>query len=154
MITFRNDKISDSLEDDGDIAAEIKALLEQHDITAGWHTKGFDIPFLQTRLVQAGHEPLERHWHVDGMYFFRGWRGLDLRSSKLKVVAEFLDNAGYDIERKPDVDVKVWIEAAMAGSEEAMDKLVNRCEADVRVTDRVIDAAKDLGLVKNIKRYP
>lgn len=160
MVTLRNDDISGNMEDDSEIAVKIRDLLETRQVTAGWYSKGFDIPFLNTRLAAAGERPIQRHWHLDGYYFWRGWRGLKLRNGKLKTVVEFLDCSAIDIdvERKPDVDVEQWKKAAMSSDltlrSKAIDILADRCEADVRITDKVIDASFDLGLIKNVKTYP
>jgi hypothetical protein len=56
-------------------------------------------------------------------------------------------------DRKMNVDVEVWIEAALGGNKKAMDILVDRCESDVLITKEVTDKIFALGLVKNIGTY-
>ena len=68
-------------------------------------------------------------------------------SSKMKHVAEFLK-----LERKPDVEPEVWMKAK-GGNRKAMDEVVDRCEADVRITYAMTQESLRLGLVKNIQRY-
>jgi hypothetical protein len=80
----------------------------------------------------------------------KGWRGLNPRSARLKVAAEFFELT----DRKPDVDVDVWISAALGGCSESMDILVDRCKADAKITAQVIDKLLDAGVVKNIQMYP
>lgn len=147
---FRNDKIGPCLADDGEIAKRIRDELENYHITVGWFSKGFDIAFLNTRLVKAGHKTIRPHLHLDSCWYMKGWRGIKPRSASLKVAAEFFDLP----ERKPDVDVDVWINAAYGGQKKAMDELVERCKADVRLTQGATEALLDSGVVKNIQTYP
>jgi hypothetical protein len=65
----------------------------------------------------------------------------------MKHVAEFLK-----LERKPDVAPDVWM-AAKGGNKKALDEVVDRCEADVRITQQITDKSFDLGLVRTINRY-
>lgn len=149
MVTFRiEDYCEGKFSRDGDLALAIRNYIEQHTMSCGWFSKGFDIAFLNTRLVQNGHRAMNRMLHIDPIWYFRGWRGLKPRSSKMAVVAEF-----YDIERKQDVDVSVWADA-MAGDTEAMDILVDRCESDVRITSELMMKAFEAGLIKTIQCYP
>ncbi len=113
-----------------------------------WFGKGFDNPFLQTRLAEYGMKPLERIWHIDLCFYYRGWSGLKPRSSKLETVAEFwnLD------ERKDKLDVKYWSQA-MAGHKPSLDRIVERCESDVRLTYEIYKKTMDRRLVSRIERY-
>ena len=104
MVSFRNDDIGSSMADDASIAVQLRDYLEEFHLTIGWFSKGFDITFLNTRLVKAGFKPIRPHLHLDPIWYCKGWRGLNTRSSKMKVMAEF-----FDVERKMDVDVDVWI---------------------------------------------
>ena len=152
MKSFRNDKVrkKKNMADDGELARQIRDELEKYHVTVGWFSKGFDVSFLNTRLVKAGHKPIRPHLHLDPIWYCKGWRGLGARSAKMKVMAEFFDLP----ERKPDVDVDVWIDAALGGDKKAMDELVERCEADVRITKDLTERILDTGLVKNIQTYP
>jgi len=139
--------------DDGELvdsqaAVDIRDCLEQHDIIVGWHSKGFDVPFLNTRLVHAGERKLRTHLHIDPMYCYRGWHGVKPTSSSLKAVLEFYD-APF---QKMDVPKKVW-GAAKNGSERAIQKLVARAKSDVEGTAWVTGRAFQDGLIKNIQRY-
>lgn len=151
MLSLRNDKVKQrkNMADDGEIARLIRDELEKYHLTAGWYSKGFDVAFLNTRLVKAGHKPLRSHLHIDACWYCKGWRGLAPRAAKMKVMAEF-----FDVERKPDVDVDVWIDAALGGDTAAMDILVDRCEADVRITKELTERILDTGLIRNIQSYP
>lgn len=151
MITFRQDQIENkrNMADDSEMCRLVKEELDKHDIHIGWYSKGFDVTFLNTRLVKNGMKPIEPRLHVDPIWYFRGFRGLKPRSSKMSVVAEF-----YDLDdRKQAVDVQTWRDAAV-GDTDAMDILVDRCESDVIITGQLAQKAFESGLVRNIQRYP
>lgn len=152
MISYRNDKVKKkrNMADDGELARLIRDKLEEYHLTVGWFSKGFDFSFLNTRLVKSGHKTVRPHLHLDPIWACKGWRGLSPRSAKMKVMAEFFELP----ERKPDIDVDVWIEAALGGDKKAMDVLVERCEADVRITKELTEKILNTGLVKNIQTYP
>ncbi len=154
MTTYRIDEIKnkDDFSDDCVLAELIRNKLEEHHMIVGYFSKGFDVPFLNTRLADNGCRMLKSQFHFDPIWHFKGWRGLKLRSSKMKVVANFLG-----LEAKQDVDIDVWkrclIQAA-AGNSEKMDTLVERCESDVRITAQIAKWAWDHGYPKTIQRYP
>lgn len=149
ITTFRQDQMPrKSMADDRAMAVAIRDCLETHHMLVGWHSKGFDVPFLNTRLVQNGERRLVSMLHVDPMYAYRGWHGIKPRSSRLSTVAEFYNLA----ERKMDVDIEVWVRA-QGGDTEAMDILSERCESDVRLLAEITARTFDQGLVKNIGRY-
>ena len=152
MTSFRNDKIAKrkNMADDGEIARQVRDELEKYHMTIGWFSKGFDLPFLNTRLAKVGHKPIRSALHLDAIWYCKGWRGLKPRSAKMKVMAEFFNLP----ERKPEVDVDVWIDAALGGDSKAMDILVDRCESDVRITRDITLRLLDTGLIKSITAYP
>ena len=149
MKSFRNDDIGKTMADDEEIAIQLRDYLEQFHMTIGWFSKGFDMSFVNTRLVKYGHKPIRSHLHFDPIWYCKGWRGLRPRSAKMKVMAEF-----FNVERKIDVDVDVWIDAAYGGCRKSMDLLVKRCEGDVRTTEKLACHILDTGMVKNIGVYP
>lgn len=153
MITFRQDEyVADGratdMADDRAIARDARDLLEQHDCTAGWYIKGFDIPFLNTRLVANGERTMRSRLCYDPRWYYSGWRGLSPRNARLKTVTEFF---GY--EAKPEVSADVWVKAR-GGNRKAMDEVVERCEADVRIAKEIGERTIQEGLVRNLQSYP
>lgn len=138
----------DGMTDDEQLLLDLKGILGGYHLTCGWYSKGYDIPVVNTRLAMYGHGPLESSFHLDGVWYMKGWRGLKPKSSKLKHVAEF-----FKFEQKPEVEPNIWLKAR-GGSKCAMDEVVARCEADVRITKQIIEKILDLGLAKTISRYP
>ena len=150
MRSFRIDEINGgSVAKDGPLAVAIRDFIERHHISVGYYSKGFDISFLNTRLMVAGERKMQSMLHIDPIWFYRGWRGLNLRSSKMKVVAKVL---GLE-ETKQDVPDEVWINARH-GDKGSLDILVDRCESDCRITMDILCHALDNRLMKNIQTYP
>jgi uncharacterized protein YprB with RNaseH-like and TPR domain len=153
LVTFRQDVVAKKKRtdyaDDGEIAKLIRDVLEKHDLLIAWNGKGFDIPFLNTRLVQNGHRRLLPKLFLDPKWYMQGWRGLLPRNAKLDTAAEFFRLG----ERKMDVPVEVWAKAA-CGNKEAMDTLVERCESDVRILKEATERILASGVVKTISVYP
>lgn len=143
-----NDYETEGMFDDLELSLDIKNCLEQHDILVGWNSKGFDVPFLNTRLAYGGEKKLQTHLHIDPMYCFRGWHGIKPSSSSLKSVAEFFR---FPI-GKMHVEKEVWIRAN-GGDKKAIALLSARSRSDVELTAMVTHKAFELGLVKNIGRY-
>lgn len=151
IVTHRQDRIRGKRDfaDDAEIARRIRNTLEQHDLLVSWYGKGFDHPFLTTRLIQNGDRKLDSKLVLDPCWYMRGWRGLKPRNSKLATAAEFF---GLN-ESKMDVPVEVWARAA-TGNRIAMDTIVERCESDVRILREVTERVIASGVVKNITMYP
>ena len=149
--TFRNDEFAgpDNMQDDRELVVAVRDALETYHITVGWYSKGFDIPFLNTRLIYHGERPLARHLHLDSIWVCKGWRGLKARNGRLATIAEFFDLK----DRKPGVDACVWIDARQ-GDVKAINEVVDRCKADVKITWQITERLMNAGLVKNIQSYP
>lgn len=145
---YTKDGRADDMVDDEEIARDIRDFLKEHHIVCGWNSKGFDVPLLNTRLVKHGAEKLGRHLHLDPMYFYRGWRGLNPKSASLENVSSF-----YDYEQKIGVDPDTWLRARL-GNKAEMDQAVERCTSDVRMLKAITERTLDEGLVSNIKSYP
>jgi uncharacterized protein YprB with RNaseH-like and TPR domain len=147
MSSFRIDEHNaGSIAKDGPLAVAIRDEIEKHHISAGYYSKGFDISFLNTRLMVNGERKMTPMLHIDPIWFYRGWRGANFRSSKMKVVAKVL---GLE-ETKMDVPDEVWIDARH-GDKASLDILVDRCESDVRITMDIIVHALDNRLMKSIQ---
>lgn len=153
MVTLRQDEyVADGratdMADDGALARDARDLLEAHHCIAGWFIKGFDISFLNTRLVAGGHRQMKPRLCYDPRWYYSGWRGLSPRNARLKTVSEFF---GY--EPKPDVPAEVWVKAR-GGNRAAMDEVCDRCEADVRISKEIGERTFEEGLVRNLQSYP
>ena len=160
MITLRQDQyvkkgLAEDMVDDAQLCIDLRNLLNEQHITAGWFSKGYDITHLNTRLVANGETKLlDSKLHIDCIWYYKGWRGLKPMSSAMKNVAKFLKDAGVKgMEEKPEVPAAVW-QKARVGNKKAMDQVCSRCEADVRITRAITEFTADIGMLKNIQRYP
>ncbi len=160
MITLRQDQyvkkgLAEDMVDDAQLCIDLRNLLNEQHITAGWFSKGYDITHLNTRLVANGETKLlDSKLHIDCIWYYKGWRGLKPMSSAMKNVAKFLKDAGVKgMEEKPEVPAAVW-QKARVGNKKAMDQVCSRCEADVRITRAITEFTADIGFIKNIQKYP
>ena len=134
--------------DDRKIVKQTRDILERHHIIMGWYSKGFDVPFLNTRLVSHGERKLKNHLHFDPYYCHKGWHGIKPTRGSLEAAVEFY---GLD-ERKYKVDKRVWADASI-GKRYAMDIIAERCKSDVRLLAQIVEKTFDADLPKNITRY-
>lgn len=75
--------------DDKELVSRFAEVMAQADAMVSWYGKGFDIPFLQTRLLAWGLPPLPPVPHIDGCRDI-AQKHLKLHSNRLAVVQEFL----------------------------------------------------------------
>jgi uncharacterized protein YprB with RNaseH-like and TPR domain len=47
------------------VVRDLKDCLEQYDCWMTFYGKGFDVPFVNTRLLKWGYEPIEQRHHID-----------------------------------------------------------------------------------------
>lgn len=106
------------------------------------NSKLYDVPFLNARLLKHGERPLERRLHVDLMYYARG-QSMRIHSSRLDAVAKFFNFA----EQKTDMNPDKWTQAFEL-QKDAMDYVVEHCEADVKVLKAAFDTLKQF--VRNV----
>lgn len=135
--------------DDRRLCIDLRNLLEKHNITAGWYTKGFDIPFLNSRLIANKQRLLRKQLHLDGIWYAKGWRGVKALNSSLASTARLLGIR----EKKQVVDPETWADARH-GDPKAMKIVRERCASDVVLTRNVIEKLINAGLVANIRSYP
>ena len=153
MVTFRQDNYiktgeADDMLDDKQLCLDLRDLLEEQHMTVGYYSKGFDIPHLRSRLALNKDRLLTPCFHFDPIWAFKGWRGLKFHSGKMKHVAVQLG-----LEMKPEVKPEVWM-GARAGRKKEIDEVVDRCEADVRITREITQYVWDNKLLKSIQMYP
>lgn len=114
--------------DDGKLCLAIRDELESANLIVGWNSKLHDIPLLNAKLAKAGHRPFRPlNFHLDLMWY-AGGASMKIGSRKLDNVAKFFKLE----EQKSPLDWDTWQEAGM-GSKEALDYVVEHCEADVKV---------------------
>lgn len=117
-----------SLRDDRALVMAVRDRIEQADMWVTWNGKGFDLPFLDTRLLIHDQEPVRKdRIHADAMYKARRF-SLQIHSSRLDAVAKTFR---FPVQ-KTSLDPDLWMDAQM-GDRAAMDYIVEHCEHDVQV---------------------
>lgn len=118
--------------DDSKLVVAVRDELESADLIVGWNSILHDAPLLNARLAVAGERGLklgEKHgvFHLDLMWYAAG-QSLKVGGRKLDTVARF-----FQVEnQKTPLDGATW-QLASTGDREAMDLIVEHCEADVLV---------------------
>ena len=113
--------------DDSKLAEAVKEYMEDSFCWISWYGKMFDVPFINTRLLLADRDPLQKRMHIDLLYYSRK-PNLALHSSRLDAVAKTFNFA----DQKTDLNPAIW-NAAQALEQDAMDYVVEHCIQDVKV---------------------
>jgi uncharacterized protein YprB with RNaseH-like and TPR domain len=137
--TFRKDVkpyIGRNRVDDGRLAVAIRKELESADVLIGWNSILHDVPLLNARLADVDERPIrvgEKHGiaHIDLMYY-AGGQSMKIGSRRLDNVSRFFGTE----DAKTKLDGEIW-QLAAAGETEAMDQVVEHCEADVLILREV-----------------
>src|SRR5262245_47444543 len=125
--------------DDSAIVKEVAEELSSYDILIAHNGAagrfGFDIPFLQARLVRWGLPPFPRKKIIDPVQIARNQ--LRLSGHSLESIAGHLG-----LEQKMRLANSVWVEAFLDGTRAAMDLIVERCKSDVRILCEIVKSIK------------
>jgi len=130
--------------DDSVLCVAIRDRLEEANMIVGWNSKLHDIPLLNARLAKAGERGFNPHLHLDLMWYSAG--------SSMKIGSRKLDNVAKYFKvkhQKTELDWDTWSRAS-AGDGEALDEVVEHCEADVLVLSDVYEHL--LPYVRNIHK--
>jgi uncharacterized protein YprB with RNaseH-like and TPR domain len=106
------------------------------DVVITWYGSGFDIPFINARLMHHGLLPLRPKMHKDIMYEARKLR---LRGSRLENVSKDFKTKT----KKYDVPAWQWTLAA-EGDRKAHDEILKHCIEDVLLTEEMFHRLKPL----------
>lgn len=134
VATFTMSKDGKHLSDKAALVG-LRDELEKFDFICTWYGTGFDVPFVNTRLILNGERPIDSLRHVD--LYYRAKFNLKLHSNRLAVVGEaLLGQSG-----KTPLAWGQWNKALM-GDKEALDTVVEHCVADVVETESVFEVLK------------
>ena len=114
--------------DDRELAEFARNLMLAADILVGWYSLYFDLPFLQTRLLAHGLDPIPPIAHDDGWKIAR--YSLKLHSNRLASVSQFLG-----LEEKTPLLPSHWTRAT-AGHKPSIKYVVAHCRQDVLVLEQ------------------
>ncbi len=123
--------------DDVSVLDRIRKELYKYDYICTWYGTGFDMPFLATRLLLNGKDPIGLVKHIDLYYVAR---------FKFKFFNNRLDNVADGLFGGESVKTKlrgsVWFAARShrrAVREKAIDYIVEHCEKDVEETGALFE---------------
>ncbi len=134
--TFKKDPTNDRL-----LIKDLAEAMNGADLWTGWYSSRFDVPFVNTRLLQYGFAPLAPVPHVD---LWRTARfGLKLHSNRLAVVGDFLG-----IEDKTPIKWECW-RRAPSGHKQSIDEIVKHNVGDVIALEKAYEQLKPF-----IKQHP
>lgn len=122
--------------DDSRFIKKVRDEIRKYDYIVTYYGTGFDIPFVNTRLLIHGFEPIGAIRHVDLYYTARNV--LKLHSNRLAVVGETL----FGESGKTKLMGPIW-DAAASGDKASLQYIMEHCEADVVELKRVFDVLKD-----------
>ena len=115
---------ADRYNKDKRLVRQVKAELEKYVILVAHFGKGFDIPFLNTRLLYWGLPSLEKRHHIDT--FFQLKYRLKTSSASQAALLSFLELP----EQKMSLPPGTW--QSIFTNKDAKEKLIARCESDCK----------------------
>jgi len=133
----------DTVQSDAEILTAIRDTIESYDYVVTFFGTRFDIPYLNTRLLMNGMQPIGLSRHIDMYYTARHM--LKLNSNRMTVVEESL--LGKTI--KTRLNGQIWIDAAKRfhcacgekneRAEAAMEYIKDHCVKDVKSLHDIFD---------------
>lgn len=139
--TIRQDKTNPQWKkgirgDDKELVKQTTALVRSHDVIVAHNGSRFDIPMLRTRALRWHLTPLKDVKLVDPCSI--AWRKFKLRSNSLGRIADFVGIK----DKKTPLDMSIWMEVMLNGDAAGMQKIVEHCEADIRVLSGILAFVK------------
>lgn len=129
--------VVNQLGNDQKLVREAKTELEKYKCWVGYYSKGFDRPFLNTRLLKWGLDPIEKRHHIDLYYVLKHNTLMSRRS--MAQYAGLLETH----DQKMGVSPNVWSEMGFK-MKEHMPLMVSRCESDCKVLRDVFNKTEHL----------
>ena len=124
--------------DDKPLVKKLAEVLSEADVWVTWYGTFFDVPYLNSRLIQHGLDPMPPIPHVDGWKIARN--RLKLHSNRLASVSAFLS-----LQEKTPILQEHWLKAA-AGYHDSIKYVTDHCRQDVIVLEEVYERIKPLAL--------
>ena len=108
---------------DRKVVRAAKEAMESFDLWVSYYGKGFDIPMLNTRLLQHRTPPIAKRHHLD-MYYMLKYNLLTARRSQGHLLS-WLQTP----EQKMGVSAEAWNEV-LRNPKKAIPTMIKRCESD------------------------
>lgn len=123
--------------DDKELCLQTKIQLESADIIVTYYGLGFDLKYLNSKLLYWGIEPVKPKLHIDLYRLGKKYWATSRRS--LDVITNYLGIKG-----KTHLKLKEWREMAWEGNKEAIEEGVDHCSWDVIITEKLFYRLKPL----------
>lgn len=120
---------------DKELVKAVRDELEKYDIIVGYYHLGFDIPFINSRLLYWNLKPLEKKLQIDVYRIAK--KTFKLTSRRLAAVTEFLKIRG-----KTRIDFEEWLKAALDGDKKSIAYILEHNVADVEILERLLERLK------------
>lgn len=125
------------------VCRDLKDCLEEYQCWLTYYGKGFDVPFVNTRLLKWGYAPIDARHHID--LFFTLKPKTKMSSKSMGRFASLLSTG----EQKMGVSQNIWSEIGFK-LDQNMPIMVERCESDTIVLEDLYNKTRHL--IKEIKR--
>lgn len=118
---------------------DLMKALEGFDIYIGHNSQRFDKPWINSLCLKYGLRPALRFEKmIDPVSL--AWRHLRLARNSLSACCDFFDIP----EQKTPIRFVHWMRASHNGDRKSMDYIVEHCEMDVLVLEKVYDKVRKL----------
>jgi uncharacterized protein YprB with RNaseH-like and TPR domain/predicted RNA-binding Zn-ribbon protein involved in translation (DUF1610 family) len=114
--------------DDKEMLKAFSEIYNSADSVCGWYSKGFDTPFINTRLLYHKLPPLAPVAHLDAWWYAR--KKLKFHSNRLAAVADF-----FGVSDKTPVNSH-WVKA-QAGNRASLKYIKDHCIGDIKTLEAV-----------------
>lgn len=135
-------KVINQVGNDVGLAMWAKEELESYVCWCTYYGKGFDIPFLNTRLLKWGKLPINKRHHLDMYYTLKANTLVSRRS--MAQMAGFLNLEN----QKMGVSPNVWSEVGL--NKKNLKIMQERCESDVTVLEDLYKKSRHV--IREIKK--
>lgn len=122
--------------DDKRLLIDIQKKLAEADVLVGWYSGGYDLPMIQTRMLQHRLGVLAPVAHIDLWWWAR--HRLKMHSNRLAAVSEF-----FGLGEKTPVIGRSWVKAA-AGDMKSLLYVYSHCKKDVEVLGEAYEVMRPL----------
>lgn len=126
------------------VVREAKECMEQYDGWVTFYGKGFDLPFLNTRLLRWRIPPIDKRPHID-LYYTLKFNTLMARRSQAHIL-RFLETA----QEKMDMNPEDWNRVLAEPNGNAFRRMVSRCISDTEGLEALYKETSHL--IRDIKR--
>lgn len=129
---------------DKELVKKFAKIIETADEIVGQNSDAFDVKWLRTRCIFHNVPLTPKFNSIDTLKFAKA--GFYFNSNKLDYMGDYLG-----VGRKVETTYDLWRDICLNNSSKAMKKMVEYCEEDVRLLERVYNKLQPYSPVKKFK---